>query len=856
MVHKPPIQHHEHMSSNSFDRNPNKHYHEPAKRTDEYAANTSSQSPFDCARHSAQDEKADSLTDRIAEKVDKVDSILMFPKEFKLLYGQVTERRCSTTDIMSDFPSQHPAKDDSSNVWHICTEVPCTDQTSRTKCLDTVLSSAQRDKSGNAFEFNDARKTTNASSQELHGTSPHPLSNTERLNFRTTTSSCCTAIRCTDPWVLQSVDVKHTSGYTDENKVASISPDGLSDVRVSQVNPSREQSDHSTCCPQVTENTSSSKDVNGHACCHKIEVHASMANHCMTRDAMSIFCQSLQDIQAQLSSSWTHNPDDVYWSCCLSWHRKHSRQRSPEFDVQNRSQNLGSSVSTPNWRKASRSVPFNQLRLEHESPIAHLRDQGQTSDSDDDSDGENDDQEPVTPRFVDELTSRIRRAGLNPYDPDFELAVRTWFIDHAVIHRWTAPRLLQLVGPPHTWHTQITSIWIDQINPDDWFDVAIVAPDPPRPREHSYVVFDLIGVQSVTFPRVAALVTVTPGHHTMFSMFTVACSLPETVSGYELIQSADAGPNCRQRRCIITHRLNQIPNNMRPMHQVGHGDSYQIAVHPLPPPQQNNIEPHSESASSSTGPTIAHQEIAHPTDNADEQPDASSANEVHGPVERFLFATVMHLFQYQGPEVIVELVNQQIIQPTQGIADSLGVPFDTLEALHVMPIHPNGLPDYHSAAVVQRVGDVPIRSTDRLLLLDIEYHHHATDAQTRTSPTVVREVIRTAFLVTRYQILMSAGVYHYCQMLQSNQDTCTVHLNGLPWDDCEDVAPRPIQHGSYAHIRIPPPPGHDVPTDTAARVVQEVNERPHEFAAEIDELLQSDDDASLAQVSMKVEFCD
>ena len=201
--------------------------------------------------------------------------------------------------------------------------------------------------------------------------------------------------------------------------------------------------------------------------------------------------------------------------------------------------------------------------------------------------------------------------------------------------------------------------------------------------------------------------------------------------------------------------------------------------------------------------------------------------------------------------MIVEIVNQQIIQPTQTIADSLGVPFDTLEALHVMPIHPNGLPDYHSAAVVQRVGDVPIRSTDRLLLMDIEYHHHATDAQTRPSPTVVREVIRTAFLVIRHQILMSAGVYHYCQMLQPNQDTCTIHLNGLPWM-IDDVAPRPVQHGSYAHIRIPPPPGHDVPTDTAARVVQEVNERPHEFAAEVEELLHSDDDASLAQMSMRL----
>ena len=849
-VHTPPIQHHEHRSSNSFDRNP-KLYHEPAKRANEYAANASSQSPFDCARHYAQIEKVDSPTDRIAEKVDKVDSIPMFPKEFKFLYSQGAERSFSTTDLMNEFPSQHPAKDNTSKAWHVCTEAPGIDQTSRTKCLDTTLPSDQQDKSGIALEFYDACKKTNASSQELHRTSPQPLSNTNRQNFHCTTSSCCAAIRCTDPLVLQSVDVQHVPGYTDENRVASVLPNGPSNVRVSQVNPSRMQSDPSTCCSQVTENTISSKDAHGHSSSQKVEVHASMANHCMSQDTMSIFCQSLQDIQTQISSSWTYKHDEAYWSRCLSRHRKHSHQRCPEFDVQNRSQNLDSNVSTPNWRQASHRVPFNHLRLEHESPIAHLRDQGQASDSDGDSDGESDEQEPATPRFVDELTSRIRRAGLNPYDPDFEIAVRTWFIDHAVIHRWTAPRLLQLVGPPHTWHTQITSIWIDQINPDDWFDVAIVAPDPPRPSEHSYVVFDLIGVQSVTFPRVAALVTVIPGHHAMFSMFTVACSLPETVSGYELIQSADAGQNCRQRRCIITHRLNQIPNYMRPMHQVGHGDSYQIAVHPLPPSQQSNIEPHSESASSSTGPIIARQEIAQPTDNPDEQPDASNANEVHGPVERFLFATVMHLFQYQGPEVIVELVNQQIIQPTQNIADSLGVPFDTLEALHVMPIHPNGIPDYHSAAVVQRVGDVPIRSTDRLLLLDIEYHHHATDAQTRTDPTVVREVIRTAFLVTRYQILMSAGVYHYCQMLQSNQDTCTVHLNGLPWM-IEDVAPRPIQHGSYAHIRIPPPPGHDVPTDTAARVIQEVNERPHEFAAEIDELLQSDDDASLAQVSTRL----
>ena len=493
------------------------------------------------------------------------------------------------------------------------------------------------------------------------------------------------------------------------------------------------------------------------------------------------------------------------------------------------------------------NVPIQSVRLEHESPIAHLRDQMPPGESDDDTEDDPDDQEPVTPRFVDELANRVRSAELSPNDQDFDLAVRTWFIDHAVIHRWTAPRLLQLVGPPQGWEAQLTSIWVDQINPDDWFDVAIVAPDPPRPREHSCVVFDLIGVQSVTFPRIAALVTVIPGHSSMFSMFSVACSLPEVASGYDIIQSADAGANCRNRQCIITNRMNQIPNNMRPMQQVGHGDSFQIAVHPLPSPSPD------EGATGEEGGKEKTTSSAEPASSSTDRPPASfDPEEDVGIVDRFLFATVLHIFQYNGPEVVVELVNQQIIQPTQAIADSLGVPFDALEALHVMSVHPNGLPDYHSAAVVQRVGDVPIRSTDRLLLLDIEYHHHPNPDGSSLSPTVIREVMRAPFIVTRHQLLMSAGVYHYCQMLMSTQASCQLRLNGLDWGP-QDVAPRPVQHGSYAHILIPPPPGHDVPAETAARVVEEIEERPDAFAQEIRELLHSDDEVSLAQLSIYID---
>ena len=54
--------------------------------------------------------------------------------------------------------------------------------------------------------------------------------------------------------------------------------------------------------------------------------------------------------------------------------------------------------------------------------------------------------------------------------------------------------------------------------------------------------------------------------------------MPEVVSGYDIIQAADAGPNCRHRTCIITYRWQQIPNTLGPTHEVGHVDSYQVAV--------------------------------------------------------------------------------------------------------------------------------------------------------------------------------------------------------------------------------------------------------------------------------------
>ena len=187
--------------------------------------------------------------------------------------------------------------------------------------------------------------------------------------------------------------------------------------------------------------------------------------------------------------------------------------------------------------------------------------------------------------------------------------------------------------------------------------------------------------------------------------------------------------------------------------------------------------------------------------------------------------TPLHLFQLQGHEVITQLVNAQLVQPSHEIAHALNVPFHALEALHVVPVRPAhvvpvrpaDMSEMTIAAVVQRTGDIPPRSTERLLLLDVIYHLHPTPEGPTNHPRIVRTVERVGHLVTRNQLLLTAGVFHYCAFLD---DVCTVHLDEVLWL-LDDRNVRPIRHGSYARIDLPPPAEFPIDTQTAAATVLE-----------------------------------
>ena len=482
-------------------------------------------------------------------------------------------------------------------------------------------------------------------------------------------------------------------------------------------------------------------------------------------------------------------------------------------------------------------------RLEHQSPIEDRNAQSDSSDDEDDTPDDHNDQpwRPYQPAFVHRLEALVRDQGMHPDDGNFDLPVRTWYINHVTTHRWTSPRLLQIVGPPHTWEAQVAALWTDQIDDRDWFDVFVVEPDPPRIARHQFVRFDLIVTQALDSTRQAGLITVIPAQSHMFDMYAVAGSFQETVSGNDIVQMADAAQFCLFRVCTITHRWHQIPNTLIPTHMVGPGDGYQILVH----------EPHAvrgqAASSTSLSDQDSHTSPSMPSKQRRIEEPSRPANSSmsRGSTSNHDSVRTLHIFQLEGCEVVVPLIAHQPLLPTHELAAMLQIPLDCLETFHVMPLRPDGLPEQAVAAIVQRSGDVQPRTTDQLIMIDILYYHHATARSVQ--PTLVREVRRVGYQIIRPHLLMTAAVFHYCQNLVA---TCEVYLDGVIWPEVERTA-RPVVHGSYALIEVHPPEGFQVDTQVAATTLQDDGEHDT-FMHELQEMHQTGEHLQLTQVSVKV----
>ena len=501
------------------------------------------------------------------------------------------------------------------------------------------------------------------------------------------------------------------------------------------------------------------------------------------------------------------------------------------------------------------TLPCCRLRRDFESPLADLP----QDNSDEEDDRVNlplhNPNAPADALFVRDLVLGLREAGADEVHDDFNVPIRSWFLDHATIRQWFAPRVFQLQGPPNAWEDQIVAVWRDQLDDNEWFDVSVIRPQPPRPPRHQAVVLDIVIAQSLHLPRYAGLVTVLPARNMQFTMYSVAVSLNHQVSGNEIISQADARPLCRRRDCTITNRWQEIPVNDQPMHIMHHGDSFQVMVYTNDDMETRHKKRrcHSteEQPSSSTGTSdvamtsFMYAPPASSAASSSNQPPPSETgtsdcdcnythdDDIHG------HRTILHVFQLDGPSHVIALQGFQGIHPSQSVAQAIGVPLTQLEILHQVPIRPVDIPRGQVAVIAQRSGDIEYNHNERLILVDILYHHHSTTHGHLTRPTLVRLVQTAPEFVLRDGLLHIAAVLQYCQF-QPND--CILQLDGHLWP-VADLAPRRVYHGSYAVVDVPPPQRHDADTRIAAQILHS-DSMSHDDAIQ-EQRAMSDDDATV-----------
>ena len=137
--------------------------------------------------------------------------------------------------------------------------------------------------------------------------------------------------------------------------------------------------------------------------------------------------------------------------------------------------------------------------------------------------------------------------------------LRSWHIDHLREHRCWHYRMIELNGHRRTWFTDILSAWRDKNDPNEDTIFSIVYPNPPRSiaaRRGVWdeILFDIIIAQGLEAPRKAGLISVLqrddPNGRVRYAL---AASLPEELSGYQIVQSSEILHECNTFTCTIKH---------------------------------------------------------------------------------------------------------------------------------------------------------------------------------------------------------------------------------------------------------------------------------------------------------------
>ena len=423
---------------------------------------------------------------------------------------------------------------------------------------------------------------------------------------------------------------------------------------------------------------------------------------------------------------------------------------------------------------------------------------------------------------------------------DHEFTIRTWYIRHVHFPRWIVPRFVELDHRWGRWQSEIAGSWRDMILPHEDVQFFTVQPDPDRSYVLRQPLADVIVAQGIEMNRYAGLLTVFhENDQGQRRPFARAISLPDEVGGVDIANAADVAQLCSSHVCNVYHDRNLIPYSLVPAHYMndGHGFVAYITPRHRTAAASSHSAQGSQAATAVTHPNdptsaTSNHATGHDPDDMDEDPgdDQGFVSDTSVPDSPAQFEQWqgVHVYRLGRPVVHCFVRWGTYNSILHDIARFMQEHLRNLVGIHHIQAVLAGQHEAEESIILQYTTDLPLGSTEQLIILDVEVHFQSLPDGILRAPEVTRRAHRVVPQVTRQYILRLARLANYC-LLQG--DRCLVFYNGVLWRE-QDQRVRPIQHGCYLKVTATPPLDAAIPTEVALNFAVTVDEeeaiRTHE----------------------------
>ena len=392
-----------------------------------------------------------------------------------------------------------------------------------------------------------------------------------------------------------------------------------------------------------------------------------------------------------------------------------------------------------------------------------------------------------TPNYIQHL-QHLWRERHNRIEEGEYYRLRTWYIHHQHVRQWKQPRIVEVEGDGTTWHQDVLQAWRDQLRNNEVLNIAVVHPEVRAPSDRRRPPHaDLLLVQGGQ-DRCGGIATVYLPDSAVDELYTWAISYARHLSGLELLQGAEADHFLLTHEVKIYHDWTPIPTTATPTHWMLNGHSFVVTVYDR-----------QETAATGSSTDTVHPvpQITNQGDRTEEQhgiaeEESATSDEELPPMEQLQGVQVFGLDQSPHHCFVHWTSYNNILFE---VLRSIGLPRDAAVGYHYFDV---SLIDQHlaeEAILLQKVGDVPGGSPDRLVLLDLTYLAPQGDR-----PLQRREVLRLPRFLGRLGLLQELGIQDQCE---SSDFKCIIHHNNQLWHE-DDLMPRQLQHAAYIRIEVPP----------------------------------------------------